>query len=298
MGHFDLGPTILKFMKQLHAIFLLMVFAVACLGAENPYIKTQFTTNQTPTGVTVSNVTFAGTFQIPSGGIMNSSGSNFMSGGGAQLVVGGAYSGNALSSTAGSRYWPNGNIFSGTGGQIGFADGETFADTNGNVHAGLTGMFIGNGTGLTSLPAANLVGTGYFYGNFIGNGLNITNLQSTNIVGTIPISLIGTIQSTNVTFGYGSWTGKTNYLNVNNSYQLYVMTDVAAITNFIWNGTWAVLAVSNSTPNATNFYFNAPARAQGTATTNTLLIGAGKMGFISIVGSTGLFTNYMNTTQQ
>jgi hypothetical protein len=83
----------------------------------------------------------------------------------------------------------------------------------------------------------------------------------------------------------------------------YVSSTAVAITNIGGQistlNTWSTLTISNSTASdiTVRTYANGP-RAQGSATTFSLVVGAGKEGILSFLSRGLLTTNFVTTTQQ
>lgn len=144
-----------------------------------------------------------------------------------------------------------------------------------------------------------------------GNGSSIGNLNASQITsGTLPTNalpgLLAAVQNgngagltnyaaTNLASAYNQITGNlTNFaLPLNGGRWLYVMTNCAALTNFIPMGlNSATLAVSNACATATNLYITAAGYAEKSST-NVLSVPAGKMIYIWVDAPPGA-TNYFD----
>lgn len=104
-------------------------------------------------------------------------------------------------------------------------------------------------------------------------------------------------------FSTNAFPSATNTLTLANNYIDIVLGGNGAITNVAGAATgqykWATLEVSNSSGGNITFYMTAGApRAIGASTTNALVIGAGKVGIISVETRDTKCTNYTTAAQQ
>jgi len=108
---------------------------------------------------------------------------------------------------------------------------------------------------------------------------------------------------TNLTVYSSAFASATNTLALGNKPVTLIVGTDCAVTNLsgvsAGQENWASLQVSNSAASAISAYMTvgATVRAQGAATTNRLVIGAGKVGYLT-VQALGGSTNYWTTAQQ
>lgn len=132
------------------------------------------------------------------------------------------------------------------------------------------------------------------------NTTNVALLNGTNVfTGT---NTFAEVIITNLIFIPTAWTGTTNTLNLNGSYQFYATANDLAITNLsgitAGQANWTTLRISNSSAStivARNLV-GSTVRLQGAASTNALSIPSTKVGFMSFLFADD--TNSWTTVQQ
>lgn len=175
---------------------------------------------------------------------------NFFIGNGSQLT--GLPSGTSIANGTSNVSIPvaSGNVNITANGTTTLIVSSTGANVTGNLSAGnitsLSGVFIGNGSGLTSLTGANVTGTvaNATYATNAGTATTVTANAQPNItsVGTLSsVSVTGNVTSASGVF-IGNGAGLTN-INGSN------VTGTVASAN---NATYAVNVTGNSQPNITS----------------------------------------------
>lgn len=168
--------------------------------------------------------------------------------------------------------------------------GEPFTTTASNQFL----VNASNGVGInTNDPGTNALKV---LGNVDASGFTINGAPPTFAASVTNIS------STNVLYPTFTFSGPTNSLLLNNTYQLCSASGNCAITNVTGTSstasTWATLIVSNSTASVITLYVTIPsARKIGTMATNSLSIGAGKLGITSVLSYGQSFTQYWNSVE-
>ncbi len=144
-----------------------------------------------------------------------------------------------------------------------------------------------------SIHAASPVYNNFYGGQFLqtGNNLSIIGNGLTNVNGT------------NITFyGTAALASATNSLRLANDYALLSTATDVSITNVVGQISgqhrWTTLWISNSAATAKTVRFLANGRAIGSATTNSLSVGAAKMAVITVESFGNLWTNYSNSAEQ
>jgi hypothetical protein len=190
-------------------------------------------------------------------------------------------------------------------------NGTTVSITHSNnLIVDATHQFTGSGAGLTSIPMTGIVQPGLILTNGNSGAVTFSNTVTVDAghqfsgsgagLTSIPGSAI-TNPSTN------GWAGATNALTLTSlatfSPYYYVSSTDVAITNTTGSATaasvYGTLWVSNSAASAITMRVTAGAlKVVGAGSTNSLVIGVGKMGCFSVSGYGQLFTNYSTAVQQ
>lgn len=162
--------------------------------------------------------------------------------------------------------------------------------------AGLDGWLLGQSN---SLPVWTQDGGGL--SNITASSAT-TATTSTFTTGN-SAALTNGVYETNAIFPYSIFASASNQITLNNTYWLLSVSTGFSITNAIGqsagNATWATLLASNSSASSVTGYVTVPAiRAIGSATTNALIVPAGKIGVFSLLSMGSLLTNYWDAVQQ
>ena len=266
------------------------------------------------TNLALANIVNAGSGVLTALGVnVGSAGAFVLAGGaGGNLITNGAIAGNQTVwlSTNGTPTLalPNGSIATTTNGQL-------YIRTNGAWSAFSGG---GGGDALVANPLSQFAATtsAQFLGvisDETGNGGVVASNAPTINSATLIAPSLGTVASGNLASATNyaqtnlvsfplTFASATNTLALNNGYStLSIGTDVA-ITNLsgVISGQdkWGTLVISNSAASAitARMTVGTTVRAQGSATTNALVIGAAKVGYLTFQALVG--TNYWTTSQQ
>lgn len=157
--------------------------------------------------------------------------------------------------------------------------GNTQLRVNATGIEGVTGIFVGNGAGLTNLAGA------------------------TNFNSSVTYNFNGKTTFNAVSYNTNKWEGPTNTLVLSTNYQDYITTTDVNITNvggqLARQNTWATLTLSNAAASSITARVTAPGvRAQGASTSAALVIASGKEAIFTFLCRDFKSTNYCNTVEQ
>lgn len=189
----------------------------------------------------------------------------------------------------------------------------TFRDTN-NIRLRIDGHQVGSSGVTGAVQILDVTGTlaAWVSSNGVvhGNGGGLTNLASATNFPAGPtyvyngkVTFNSNVVVNMVSYNTNAWSGPTNSLILGTNYLNYIATGDCNITNVSGQDatliTWSTLTISNSTASSITARITASGvRLQGSATTASLPIAAGKEAMITIQCRGVLSTNMVTTAQQ
>lgn len=272
---------------------------------ENTFVGTLFATNLIMKGFRLEGDTgWIDFYQDSSSGyelVITNSAGDYMKWGGGDLAVNGKIVGDGSdltgitaggASLTSSNYFRNTNVFS------------SLTKFEGDVS--IADMVIGNMYTSNLVAGAAYMGStnAAFYGSdSTGKMVAKTNIDEMTLGTAIVGTLIAPLASSNIVYYPAQFASATNAFKLSNGYAFLQPTTDVDVTNFVGSGlsgtnTWGVLTVHNTNGSAITLRVTAAGNKMGSATTNALVIAAGKQGTLSALAYGTTRTNYMTVVEQ